>query len=95
MNLTTCPRLREGRNTLQSSVELKQDPKLLSPLTLAFLGDAVFELLVRESLVSQGNRPSKQLHQLAVGKVCAVAQSQAYGLLEEQLNQEELAIRCV
>ena len=61
-------------------------------MTLAFLGDAVFELLVRESLVSQGNRPSKQHHQLAVGKVCAVAQSQAYGLLEEQLNQEELAI---
>ena len=64
----------------------------MSPLTLAFLGDAVYELLVRQYLVAQGNRPSGQLHRLAVGKVCAGAQSAVYDLLEPLLTPEEDAI---
>ena len=40
------------------SEELKNtDPDLLSPLTLAFIGDTVFDLLVRGNLVMQANRP--------------------------------------
>lgn len=35
----------------------EQNPKLLSPLTLAFLGDAVYELCVRQRVVAEGNRP--------------------------------------
>ena len=38
-------------------------PKEYSPLTLAFLGDVVFELLVREQLVTGGDVPVKELHQ--------------------------------
>ena len=33
------------------------DLRTLSPLTLAFIGDAVYDLLVREMLVCGGNRP--------------------------------------
>lgn len=33
-----------------------------SPLTLAYLGDCVFELLVREKLVLRGNEPNGRLH---------------------------------
>ena len=36
----------------------------MSPLTLAFLGDAVYELFVRESLVRAANRPANALHGL-------------------------------
>lgn len=36
----------------------EQNPKLLSPLTLAFLGDAVYELCVRQRVVAEGNCPS-------------------------------------
>ena len=40
------------------SEELKNtDPDLLSPLALAFIGDTVFDLLVRGNLVMQANRP--------------------------------------
>ena len=39
------------------------DPNLLSPLDLAFIGDCVYELFVREALVCEGNRPTGQLHQ--------------------------------
>ena len=38
------------------------DPNLLSPLDLAFLGDCVYELFVREKLVTEANRPSRDLH---------------------------------
>ncbi len=38
------------------------DPNLLSPLDLAFLGDCVYELFVREKLVTEANRPNRDLH---------------------------------
>lgn len=54
------------------SEELKNtDPDLLSPLTLAFIGDTVFDLLVRGNLVMQANRPVGKLHPLAAKRVCA------------------------
>ena len=42
------------------------DPRQMSPLTLAFLGDAVYELFVRESLVRAANRPANALHILSL-----------------------------
>ena len=42
------------------------DPKQLSPLTLAYVGDGVYELFVREYIVSKGNCPVKKLHSRAV-----------------------------
>ena len=42
------------------------DPKQLSPLTLAYVGDGVYELFVREHIVSKGNCPVKKLHSRAV-----------------------------
>ncbi len=60
-------------------------------LELAYLGDVVFELYVRSVLVAQGGR-MKQLHKQAIGKVCAHAQAQALKLIEEDLNEEELAV---
>jgi len=75
--------------------ELKHDPsdpRLLSPLTLAFLGDAVFELLVRERLAAGGSQPANALHKMAIGKVCAEAQASAYTRLEPSLTEEELAV---
>ena len=36
------------------------DPRLLSPLALAFVGDGVYELLVREMLVAGGTMPVRE-----------------------------------
>ena len=41
------------------------DLHTVSPLNLAFVGDAVYEIMVRERLVCLANRPNKELHQLA------------------------------
>lgn len=51
------------------------DPKRMGALTLAFIGDAVFEVFVRERLVCQAERPVSKLHRAAVKQVCAKAQA--------------------
>jgi len=55
-----------------------ENPGGLSPVTLAFVGDSVFELMVRERLVRQGGMPSGKLHSMAVERVRATAQALAY-----------------
>lgn len=70
----------------------EENPKLYSPLVLAYLGDAVLELMVRERLVRQANQPVNRLHQLTVERVCAAAQSAAVERLLPVLDEEELAI---
>lgn len=68
------------------------DPRQLSPGTLAFVGDGVFELLVRERLLKKGSMPVGRLHDLAVRQVSASAQARAYPALQEVLGPEELEI---
>ena len=69
-----------------------ENPKLLSPLNLAFVGDAVYELMVRRRLVEGGSRPVSELHAEAVRYVRAGAQSMCYETLCAVLNEEETAI---
>lgn len=69
----------------------KADVRLYSPQALAFLGDAVYELLVRERIVLKANRPVSELHLQAVEQVRASYQSQAYAVIEPLLTEEEAA----
>ena len=68
------------------------DMKQISPLTLAFVGDTVFDLLVRESIVCEANRPTNDLHLLAVKKVKASAQANFAELLMPYFTDDELAV---
>ena len=70
----------------------KTDPRLLSPLALACVGDGVYELLVRERLLDGGTMPVRKLHQKAVAQVRAAAQSRAYQAIQSSLTEEETAI---
>lgn len=70
----------------------KCEPSLLSPLTLAFIGDTVYDLLVREKLVNDANRPAKKLHEDAVGFVRASAQREAAEVIRPLLTDEEEGI---
>ncbi len=67
------------------------NPKLLSPLTLAFVGDGVYGLLVRERLVMV-NRPVGTLHKKSVELVNAHAQALAIQTIMDKLTEDELAI---
>ena len=70
---------------------LRENPRQMSAATLAFLGDAVYELLARQKLAVT-TIPAGKLHRMAIGMVCAGAQSQAYEVLEPLLTEEELAV---
>ena len=67
----------------------KRDAMQYSPLTLAFLGDGVYEQLVREKLVLTANMPVGKLHSLAVKKVRASYQAKAFDLILPVLNSDE------
>lgn len=71
--------------------DFKVNAKQLSPLNLAFVGDCVYEMLVRESLVCTANRPVNDLHRESVKYVCAKAQTEAFGKIEGMLTEEERA----
>ena len=65
--------------------------RTLSPLALAFVGDGVYELMVRERLVREANRPAGVLHKRAVELVRAEAQAAARERLLPLLTEEEAA----
>ena len=68
------------------------NPTQYSPLALAFLGDAVFSLLARESLLLQANRPAGELHRMATQQVNARAQAVLAKKILPLLTQEEADI---
>ena len=57
---------------------LNTDPRQLSPLNLAFIGDCVYEMQVRCHLVALANRPVNDLHRESVKFVSAKAQTAAF-----------------
>ena len=59
------------------------DPHSFSPLALAYIGDAVFEVLVRLTVMTDGNAPVNRLHKKA--------QAEMYFRIKKQLTEEEAA----
>ena len=70
----------------------RRDLRTYSPLTLAFLGDAVYELVIRTVIVEQGSRPPKELHLASNRLVKAETQSRMAEALQEELTEEERAV---
>ncbi len=68
------------------------NPKELPSLTLAFVGDTVYELLVREYLLSKGLRKVGDLNKDKVSMVCCSAQTKALEKIKEVFNEEEEAV---
>lgn len=66
-----------------------KNPLLLPPLTLAYMGDAVYELFVRRRLLEQGHVRVGDLHKTAVRYVRAAAQAKAVAELLPILSEEE------
>ena len=69
-----------------------RDLRSYSPLTLAYLGDAVYEIMIRTSLVKKGNCAVNKRHKKASSLVKAQAQSRMIGYMEEYLTEEEYQI---
>lgn len=88
--------LRDSSSILYINMEKKvlteRDVNMYSPLSLAFLGDSVYDTLVRDMLLRTANMPASKLHSAKVRLVCAEFQSVAYGRLEEKLTEKELSV---
>ncbi len=63
-----------------------------SPLVLAYIGDAVYELIIRSILVSMGNRPVNKLNKDATSLVKASAQSEIIKLISDSLSDKEYTV---
>lgn len=70
----------------------EHNPSSLSPLTLAFIGDTIFDLIVRTKVVLKGNAPVNRLHRYASSIVNATTQSAIIHSLIPELTDEELSI---
>ncbi len=70
----------------------QKDIRTYSPLTLAYIGDAVYDLIIRTVVVEKANRPASQLHHLTIGYVSATAQSRIVQALEDSFTEEEQAV---
>ena len=68
------------------------DIRTYSPLTLAYIGDAIYELVIRTILVEKGNTQVNKLHQRASKLVKASAQSEIIEKLKPYLTEEETGI---
>ena len=65
------------------------DLSTYSPLTLAYIGDGIFDLVIRSVVVGRGNTKASQLHQRTSAIVKAKTQAEMIRLLEPLLSEEE------
>lgn len=68
------------------------DIALYSPLTLAYIGDCVYDLIIKNIVIGGVNRPVQQLHKETSKLVQASAQSAMMRHLQEVLSPQELAV---
>lgn len=67
-----------------------KDARLLNPLQLALIGDAVYELYIRNYILSKNLELSAhKIHVKAIGYVKAKSQSKIMHLIEEDLTEDE------
>lgn len=65
------------------------DIRTYSPLTLAYIGDGIFDLVIRSVVVGRGNTKASQLHQKTSSIVKAKTQAEMIEALESYLTEEE------
>lgn len=88
--------IKQEKEFLESIKEIfqckEQDVRAYSPLTLAYIGDAIYELVVRSVVVERANRSANDLHKRSVKYVKAEAQAKMIMALQEILTEEEMAV---
>lgn len=70
----------------------EMDPKQYSPLVLAYIGDSIYDIIIRTIALSKGNAPVNRLHRECSSFVKAPAQMDMYHAIEDILTEEEIHI---
>ena len=85
--------MEESIKYLMEQFQLEDpDIRTYSPLTLAYIGDGIYELYIRTILIKQGNCQANKLHKRASRLVKAPAQSAMIAVLEPLFTSEEEAV---
>ena len=85
--------METGLNELKELFGLKdRDLRTYSPLTLAYIGDGIYELVIRSVVVERANRSANDLHKKTTRYVKAPAQSAMIEALLPELTEEEEAV---
>ena len=75
---------------MQEMFQFKEvDIKEYSPLTLAYIGDGIYDLIIRSIVINKGNKQVQKLHLETSALVNAGTQSKMMRVLQEQLTEEE------
>lgn len=69
-----------------------QDAKQYSALGLAYIGDGVYDLIIRTIIVEQGNGKAHMYHKMASSIVKAGSQAELLHSIESELTEEEMAV---
>lgn len=78
---------------MQEALDLPEvDAKTYSPLTLAYIGDCIYDLIIKTMVVSKGNKQVQKLHKETSSLVQASAQSLMMRAMQEELTEEEHAV---
>lgn len=78
---------------MQELFQLEEvDIKEYSPLTLAYIGDGIYDLIIRSIVVNRGNKQVQKLHLETSALVNAGTQSKMMRTLQEVLTEEEHAV---
>lgn len=77
---------------MSNLLDINSDIHSLSPLTLAFVGDSVYDLLVRQHLVTLANYPVKELNKMKVTLVNCKSQADSAKLILDSLTDDELDV---
>ena len=82
--------MEEGLNRfIREKFEISQrDIRTYSPLTLAYIGDGIFDLVIRTVVVDKGNTSANQLHYHTSHVVKAATQARMIQYLRERLTEE-------
>lgn len=70
----------------------KQDIRTISPLTLAYIGDSVFDLTIKTMVVGQGNAPVNKMHKKVSEIVKAHGQVLMYEAIKDILTEDESSV---
>ena len=70
----------------------EHDIRSYSPLSLAFIGDCVYDLVVKSLIIRKGNRPVNVMQKETSRLVQASAQSAMMRVMQEHLTEEEHAV---
>ncbi len=84
--------LNENNSELLCETLTEHQARQYSPLTLAFLGDAVYSLMVRNMLTVKSNQPTGKLHKESIKYVNASFQAEMIKLIIDELTENELSV---